>query len=61
MSKQIQIQKEKTIKKVQHKLSQVLLNAPEKQCSGKLRNMDCEGKKEYCALGVGLLYFGYKF
>jgi len=57
---QIQIQKEKTVKKSQHKFSQVLLNATEAKCSGALRIVD--GKdKEYCALGLGLLYYGYKF
>lgn len=64
MSKQIQIQKERIIKKSKHKLSQVFLNAPEKQCSGVLRRVheDEKGtKKEYCALGLGLLYYGYKF
>ncbi len=61
MSIQIEIQKEKPIQKSKHKLSQVLLNAPEKQCSGKLRSVDRNDNKEYCALGLGLLYFGYKF
>ena len=60
MSIQIQIQKEKPIQKQKHKLSQVMINAPEKQCSGVLRKAN--GKdEEYCALGLGLLYFGYKF
>ncbi len=60
MSEQIQIEKEQTVKKSKHKLSQVFLNATEVQCSGALRKVD--GKdKEYCALGLGLLYYGHTF
>lgn len=54
------IQKEKPIKKQQHKLSQILLNATEKQCTGYLHRTS-ENEEEYCALGLGLLYSGYKF
>lgn len=59
---QEQVQEEKTDEKVQHKLSQVFLNATEKQCSSYFCK-DYEGseEKEYCALGLGLLYYGHKF
>ncbi len=62
IQKQIQIEKEQIVKKSKHKLSQVFLNATEKQCSGALRkSYEDEKEKEYCALGLGLLYYGYKF
>jgi hypothetical protein len=62
MNKQIQIQEEKTVEKTQHKLSQVFLNATEKQCSGVFCKEHLDGgEKEYCALGLGLLYYGHKF
>ena len=57
---QIEVQKEKPIKKQQHKLSQILLNATEKQCTGYLHRTTGK-EEEYCALGLGLLYSGYKF
>ena len=60
--KQIQVQEEKTDEKVQHKLSQVFLNATEKQCTSYYcKEYEGSGEKEYCALGLGLLYFGHKF
>lgn len=58
---QIEVQKEKPIKKQQHKLSQILLNATEKQCTGYLHKTLPNDEEEYCALGLGLLYSGYKF
>jgi len=59
---QIQVQEEKTDEKVQHKLSQVFLNATEKQCSSYFcKEYEGSSEKEYCALGLGLLYFGHKF
>lgn len=64
IQKQIQIEKEQTVKKSKHKLSQVFLNATESQCSGALRKSyedEKEKDTEYCALGLGLLYYGYKF
>lgn len=61
MSEQIQIEKEQTVKKSQHKLSQVFLNATEKQCSGALYRNNKDTGKEYCALGLGLLYYGHTF
>lgn len=61
MSELIQIQEEKTAKKSRHKLSQVFLNATEKQCIGFLRKEQDGRDPEYCALGLGLLYYGYKF
>jgi len=62
MSMLEQIQEEKLVeeKKLQHKLSQVFLNAPEKQCSGHFYREYDSGEKEYCALGLGLLYYGFK-
>jgi len=58
---QVQIEKEKTVKKSKHKLSQVFLNATEKQCVGHLYTHMPNKDKEYCALGLGLLYHGYDF
>ena len=59
---QEQVQEEKTHEKVQHKLSQVFLNATEKQCTSYFcKEIEGSGEKEYCALGIGLLYFGHKF
>ncbi len=55
------IQKEKPIKKQQHKLSQILINATEKQCKGYLHKSHEGDEEEFCALGLGLLYSGYKF
>ena len=58
----IQVQEEKTDEKVQHKLSQVFLNATEKQCTSYFcKEYEGSGEKEYCALGIGLLYYGHKF
>lgn len=59
-----QIQEEKPVKeqKAQHKLSQVFLNATEKQCSGQYCKQYSDGSDtEFCALGLGLLYSGYKY
>ena len=61
MSKQIQIQEEKTVEKTKHKLSQIFIHATETQCSGHLYSNHPDEGKEYCALGLGLLYHGYDF
>jgi hypothetical protein len=58
---QIQIEKEKTVKKSKHKLSQIFIHATEKQCSGYLYSNKPNEEKEYCALGLGLIYNGYDF
>jgi len=62
VQEQVQVQEEKTHEKVQHKLSQVFLNATEKQCTSYFcKEYEGSGEKEYCALGLGLLYYGHKF
>jgi len=41
--------------KVQHKASDILINATEAQCSG-IRHQEVNGEKQYCALGLLNLY-----
>lgn len=41
--------------KVQHKASDILIHATEKQCSG-VRSKEVDGEKQYCALGLLNLY-----
>ena len=49
------LQVEKTEQKVQHKASDILIHATEKQCSG-IRCKEVDGEKQYCALGLLNLY-----
>lgn len=52
---QVLVEKEKT---TLPKLSAILQNCTEEQCSGKFISMDDRGNKKYCALGVAALYAG---
>lgn len=57
--KQILEQQNET--KVQHKMSDVFLNATEQQCSLHFHKRDAEGNESYCAIGLLGLYSGYEY